>query len=138
MKLSTSAKLLMRAAYSISVESRVLVTFAEAHQGLMRPGILVIDRDLDDPRVQDGIGAFRGRLEPFQFGEHVVGTNAVRIELDLERGIGRTDLGHAVNAGLAHGIGHRQADEEGFERHGLVDLDEDVLVAAKGVSGCHG
>ena len=73
----------------------------------------------------------------FISAQHVVGRDHVGIELDLERGVGRADLGDALDLAVAHRVGHRQALEEGLERHLLVDLDEDVLVAAEGISGCH-
>ena len=50
MNSSTSSKSLIRAAYSMSVDVRVLVALAEAHQRLVRPRVAVEDRDLDDPR----------------------------------------------------------------------------------------
>ena len=76
--------------------------------------------------------------QSLQLGEHVVGLDQVRIELDLEGGVGRADLGDALDLGVAHRIGDGQALEESLERHGLVHLDEDVLVAAEGKSSFHG
>ena len=76
-------------------------------------------------------------LDPLQLGQHVVGLDHVRIELDLEGGVGRADLGDALDLRVAHRVGDRQALEEGLERHLLVDLDEDVLVAAEGISVLH-
>ncbi len=83
------------------------------------------------------LGLLGRGLEPLQLGEHVVGRDHVGIELDLERGVGRADLGDALDLRVADGVGHRQALEEGLERHLLVDLDEDVLVAAEGISVLH-
>ena len=116
---------------------RVLVALAEAHQGLVGPGIVVEDRDLDDAGLQHRIRLVRALLQPLQLGQHVVRADLVRIELDLERGVGRADLGDALDLGVAHGVGHGEALEEGLQRHLLAHLDEDVLVAAKGISVAH-
>ena len=108
----------------------ILMPLAEAHQGLVRPGIAIVDRNFDDSCLQRRVGAIGRNLKLLKFGEHVVWLNPIRVELDLERGIRRTNLGNAINLGIAHGVGNRDALEEGIERHCLVDLDEDVLVAA--------
>ena len=117
--------------------ARVLVAVAKPHQRLVRPGVVVVDRELEDPRL-DHRGRLRRRgLEPLQLGQHVVRLDPVGIELDLEGGVGRADLGDPVDPALAHRVGDRERLEEGLQRHALVDLDEDVLVAAEGVAVGH-
>ncbi len=78
------------------------------------------------------------RIQPLQLGEHVIGLDQVRIELHLIGGVGRADLGDALDLGVAHRIGDEQALEESLERHGFIHFGEDVLVAAEGKSGLHG
>ena len=91
----------------MSVLEGLLMTLAKAHQRLVRPGIVVEDRDLDDARLHDGGGPRSLRLQPLHFRRKVVRCNAVGIELDLERGVGRADLGHACNSTFANGVGDR-------------------------------
>ena len=79
----------------MSVDFRVLVALAEAHQRLGGPRVAEEDRDLDDPRPDLRLGLVGGGLDPLQLGEHVVRGDHVGIELDLEGGVGRADLGDA-------------------------------------------
>ena len=116
---------------------RVLVAFPEPHQRFMRPGVLVVDRNFNDPCVELGFRAFRLLLHLLQHSQKFVGVDHVGVELDLERGVRRTDLGHPVDLGVADRVGDGERDEEGLKRHRFVDFDEYVLVPAKGVSACH-
>lgn len=116
---------------------RILMAFAETHQGLVRPGIIVEHGDFDDPRLDDRCGCFGCRIELLQLGEQVIGLDLIRIELDLIGCVGRTDLGHALDPSVAHRIGDEEALEESLQRHGLSDFGEDVLIAAVGKSGLH-
>ncbi len=116
----------------------MLMALAKAHQRLVRPGIVVKHGDLDDPRRDYRFGLLGCRVQPLQLGEHVIGLDQVGIELHLIGGVGRADLGHALDLGIAHRIGDEEAFEESLERHGVIHFGEDVLIAAKGKSGLHG
>ncbi len=87
---------------------RVLVAFAEAHQRFMRPRIIVIDRYLDDARLDDGLGLGRRLLDRLQLLQHVGGLDHVGIELHLHRGIGGADLGDTLDLRLLQRRRHRQ------------------------------
>ena len=122
----------------MSVFPRRLMPVAEAHQRLVRPGIVVEDGNLDDAGRE--LGSARAGLAPRApciSAMQIVGLDHVGIELDLKRGVGRADLGDAVDARGAHRLGDGQALEERLERHLLVAFDEDVLVAAVGISAGH-
>ena len=116
---------------------RVLVALAKAHQRLVRPGVVVEDRDLDDPRLQDGFRIAGRGFEALELRQQIGRADAIRIELDLAGGVGRTDLGHPLDPAFADRVGDGQALEERFERHLFADLDEDVVVPAKRVSCRH-
>ena len=95
---------------------RVLVALAEAHQRLVRPRVAVEDRDLDDARLER---RSRARRRPRPRSRAAAprmssGLDPVRVEPDLERGVGRADLDHAVGRPLAQRRhdGHRA--EEGL------------------------
>ena len=100
---------------------RILMALAEAHQRLMRPGIVVIDRDLDDARLDDGLGLRRPRFSSafssasMSAGLITSGSNLIWNEA-LAGQISVTPLILRV----AHRVGDRQALEEGLERHLLV------------------
>ena len=52
--------------------------------------------------LEHRLGLVRPRLRsPCSSRQHVVGRDHVRIELDLKGGVGRADLGHALDAGSA-------------------------------------
>src|SRR3546814_3320659 len=74
--------------------ARILMPLAETHQSLVRPRIIVEDRNLHDARLQHRNGFVCRLIHALQFPEHVVRSNAVRIELDLERGVGRRSEEH--------------------------------------------
>ena len=95
----------------------VLMALAEAHQRLVCPGIIVEHGDLDDQRRDHWLGLPGGRIQPFQLCEHVIGLDQVRIELDVVGGVGRADLGNALDLGVAHRIGDGEALEEALERY---------------------
>ena len=115
----------------------ILVPLAEAHQRLVRPRVLVEDRDLDDAGADHRLG-LRGRaLDRLDLAQHVVGPDDVRVELDLERGVGRADLGDALDLAVADRVGHRQALEESLQRHALVAFDEQMLVATERIAVLH-
>lgn len=115
----------------------ILMTLAEAHQGLVRPGIIVKHGNLDDPRLDHRLRFLRCGIQPLQLGEEIVGLDLVGIELDLIGRVCRADLGDALDLRVAHRIGDEEALEKGLERHRFADLGEDVLVAAEGKSGLH-
>src|SRR5262245_63192664 len=116
---------------------RILMALAKAHQRLMCPRIIVVDRDLDDPGRELAVARLGGGFKSLQLRQHVVGANHIRVEADLKRGVGRTDLCDAADLAFPDRIGHRQRFEEGIKRHLLVDLDKDVLVASKGIPRLH-
>jgi hypothetical protein len=112
------------------------VALAEPHQRLVRPRVLVIDRDFDDPRRRGWLGAPRLAFEPLQFG--IMSSGLITSGLNLiwnEALAGQISVTplmlrrarHSSSTGL----------EEGVERHFLVDFDEDVLVASECVSCSH-
>ncbi len=112
------------------------MALAEAHQRLVRPGIVVKHRDLDDPRRRctgsalSAAASSRFSSASMSSGLITSGSNLIWNEA-LAGQISVTPL----IFGVAHRIGHRQALEERLERHLLVHFDEDVLVAAEGISG---
>ena len=110
---------------------RVLVPLAKTHQRLVRPGILIEHRDFDDPCSDHRIGPAGRTFNGLHFAQDIVGSDDVGIELDLERGVGRANLGHAFDLAVAHGVGHREALEKGLQRHALVAFDEEMLVATE-------
>src|SRR5262245_46586953 len=116
---------------------RILMSLPEAHERLPRPRIVVKDRNFYDTCLQNGITLLRTSLQLLQLGEEIISLDGIGIELDLERSVGGADLRNAVNLGIAHRVCHGEALEEGFERHLLIHLDEDVLVTAIGISGLH-
>src|ERR1700733_6025725 len=71
---------------------RVLVSVAKRHQRFVGPGIVVVDRKLEDPGRQRTVALPRRRLETLQFGEHIIGADEVWVEADLVRRVGRTDF----------------------------------------------
>ena len=95
----------------------ILVALAKAHQCLMRPRILVVGRNFDDARADHRLRLRRRILDRLHFAQHVVRLDDIRIELDLERRVGRADLGDALDLAVADRLGHRQALEEGLQRH---------------------
>ena len=56
---------------------RVLVPLAKAHQRLVRPRVVVVDRDFDDARVQAEIGHVDAVLQLSQQGQQRVGRDAI-------------------------------------------------------------
>ena len=86
---------------------RVLVPLTKAHERFVRPGIVVVDRNLEDPRGQRTVALSRRQLQTLEFGEHVVRADDVRVEADLVRGVGRTDFRDALDPALAHCARHR-------------------------------
>ena len=76
---------------------RVLMALAKAHQRFVRPRIIVEDRDLDDPRLERGLGLGCRFLDRLQLLQHVGWLDDVGIELDLKGGVGRADFGHALD-----------------------------------------
>ena len=112
----------------------ILMALAKAHQRLVRPWIVVQHGYLNDPRRQFQIGATKFGLDLLQLAEHLVGMNNIRIEPHQIRRVRRTDFRHTRNAARLQLGADRHALEEGFKRHFLVDLGEDVLIAAEGIT----
>ena len=56
---------------------RVLVPLAKAHQRLVRPRVVVVDRDFDDARVQAEVGHVDAVLQLAQQGQQRVGRDAI-------------------------------------------------------------
>ena len=110
------------------------MALAKPHQRLVRPRIVVEHGNLDDARRQFQIGAANRGLNLLERAEHFVGMNDVRIEPHQIGGVRWANLRHARDAPLLQFGADRHALEEGFERHFLIDLGEDVLVAAEGVT----
>ncbi len=113
---------------------RVLVAFTETHQRLVRPWILVEDRDFHDTGADDRVRLLRIALDGLDLAQDVVGRNDIGIELHLEGGVRRTDLGYTGDPAFADRRRHRQAFEESLERHAFVALDEQVFVTPERVS----
>ena len=74
-------------------------------------------------------------FELFKFRQHIVGADQIRIELDLHRGVGRTNFADALELAFPHRIGDRQALEERFKRHLFVHFDEDMFISSKRITG---
>lgn len=110
---------------------RLLMTFAEAHQRLVSPGIAVEDRNFDDPGLDHRLSHIGRTLDPLDLLEDVVRLDDVRVELDLERGVGRADFGYALDLAFTHARRHRQALEESFQRHLIAAFDEQMFVASE-------
>lgn len=73
---------------------RVLVALAKAHQRLVRPGVVVEDRDLDDPRLQDGFRIEMGPDRPAHGPSDLDRVRGVRVHANAVR----ADLhGHTVD-----------------------------------------
>ena len=51
----------------------VLVALAKTHQGLVRPGILIINRDFDDAGDEAFPGMLGRAFQRLQLGHHVAG-----------------------------------------------------------------
>lgn len=115
---------------------RVLVPLAKAHQRLVRPRVVVVDRDFDDARVQAEVGC-RCCPPARAAGPAARRRDAIGVVAHLIGCVGRADLGHAVDRALAQRAGDGHALEEGFQRHVLADLGEDEFVAAMGVAHAH-
>lgn len=115
----------------------ILMPLAEAHQGLVRPGIVVEHGDFDDPRLDHRLGLLGPRIQSLQLGEEIVGLDLIWIELDLIGCIRWADLGHALDLGVPHRIGDEETFEECLQRHRFTDFGEDMLIAAEGKSGLH-
>src|ERR1700722_2464394 len=67
---------------------RVLVSLAKPHQRFVGPGIVVVDRNLQDPGRQRTVALPRRRLETLQFGEHIIGADEVAFGSSTHRGVG--------------------------------------------------
>ena len=116
---------------------RILMALAKPHERLVGPRIAIIDGNLDDARIERRLGPVRNVLQAAEFGQQVVGTDDVGIELDLERGICRADLGDTRNLRIPDRVGHGQRLEEGLQGHFFADLDKDMFVPAEAVSRAH-
>lgn len=109
------------------------MTVAEAHQGLVGPGIVVQHRHFDDTRLDAARGDRLGFQAAHGLQQRLRG-QPVGVEANLERGVGQAYVEHPGQLQCLDGAGDRHAAEEGFQRHGLGDLGEQVLVAAEAVA----
>ena len=64
--------------------ARILMPLAKAHQGLVGPGILIVDRDLDDPGRHLFFGIFGLVFKFLNTAHHLFGRDHVRIKAHLE------------------------------------------------------
>lgn len=60
--------------------------------------------------------------------------NDVGIEAQQQRGVGKADIGNTANRLCTDGIRQRTDALEGLQTHGFVDLDEEELVPAPGIT----
>jgi len=111
----------------------VLMAIAKAHQGFVGPGVVVEHRDFDDARVQGAFGHGLGFGALHRVEQHM-GRNAVRVEADLEGGVGQAHIQHTVQRQAFHGAGHGHAFEESLQGHAVADLGEQVFVGAEAVA----
>ena len=90
----TVSKPLTRAPYSRSVDVGVLVPVPEAHQRLVRPGVVEQHRDVDDPGGQHVVlGDLAGLLlQLLEHGDQVVRGQHVGVDPDQVGGVGRADV----------------------------------------------
>src|SRR3989344_779253 len=66
--------------------------------------------------------------------EQHMGRNAVRVEADLEGGVGQAHIQHTVQRQAFHGAGHGHAFEESLQGHAVADLGEQVFIGAEAVA----
>lgn len=103
----------------------------------MGPGVVVQHRDLDDSRLQRTLGHGL-RLSTAHGFKQCIGGDTVRVEADLERGVGQAHVQHALEGQPLYSAGDGHALEEGFQRHAVAHFGKQVLVRAEAVAdrGC--
>ncbi|MNZ90828.1 hypothetical protein D3C78_1097990 [compost metagenome] len=117
--------------------ARVLVAVTKTHQRFMGPGVVVQHWNLDDPRLQRALG-HRLRFGTAHRLQQCLRRDTVRVEADLERGVGQAHIQHAIQGQPLHRTGDGHALEKSLQRHALADFGKQVLVGAKAVAdrGC--
>ena len=75
----------------------ILVSFAKAHERLVSPGVLIENRDFDDPGLDHRFGLLGRAFNLLQFAQQVVGPDGVGVEFNLERSVGRANFRDALN-----------------------------------------
>src|SRR3981081_4539520 len=114
--------------------ARVLMPFANAHKRLMLPWVPTKNRNFDDACLEFSVAGVGRTFQALELLHKIVSGDYIRVELDLEGGIGRTDFGEAATTGVAHRVGDRQTLEEGLQGHLRADLDEDMFIAPERIA----
>jgi hypothetical protein len=65
---------------------------AETHECFMSPRVSIEHWNLNDPSVDDGVRPFGARLDRLHFSKKIRRRDEVRVKLDLERSVRRTQF----------------------------------------------